>query len=1222
MINPEEVEPIQEFELKVRSTYQVEDPDQLFIDRLQKKLADRYGEIERSTESRRSLRQENYKRLISPLAWGAMAIILILALIWGIKNLVPRSEPGIISHPSPSPLMQPTPAEDAQGMIKLPTALGMPVHWPEVAISSENAPQIIQLARWGSDPISVVTWAPDGKSFALVSSTTIHIYDSLTFQVIQTIETGSSAYQIAYSPDGTKLAVGSYDAPVKIWDIASGSALQTLEGNQNGNTGLAYSPEGIILGTGTYDNEGPITLWDAASGQELRTLCSSSGYFFAFSPDWLLLATVNGHKTIKLWDVTSGEELHTLSGHTDDIYGITFSRDGSRLASWSADMVIKIWEVATGNEQSTLSVGEYISNVSFLPDGETLVYLANGKPITLWDIASNQVLGTIGAVQQGEGISLSPDGEMVLFSGRLGNVIKLYDLASGKELRKLDWQSYSVAGLAYSPDGRMVAVGLQSGEIKLLDAANGRELSNLTGHLYGVPRLAFSPDGAALASGSFDLSDKLWDVASGKELQSMPGADISWFGGMPSVAFSPDGKTLAYGAPRGQVKLFDIANNKELRTLGGTPEGGTIDDVNSVAYSPDGKILASGYGMGSITLWDATSGEQLRTLTGQQSVTALAFSPDGSILASVSKNLMIRLWDVTSWSELRAFTVPGMSGDSGMVYTGSLAFSPNGEVLAVGSDVGPFVLWDAISGDELFTLTGSAGNLAVSPDGRVMITGSANGTILVWGIAPANAAQPEAMIELPGAEISRTQEPSPTAAPEELNVEKVPIPILVTGKDLRGGGWSLDGSYFYYTDLGPLGEPGPNQAIKSLSFLDARTSEICPSIQETVTFTQDEWHFYPEGIDLNERTLWIGNNHLLYLSPFGELMALRPCSDSTENWSASLPDSISSFRYGPGDGTQILLKGEEAYWLFTPLTRQSLKLDLPAPQEGKEISLAWSPWEPKLISSRLEDRSGELWIILEFIDTATGSASPIIEVQASPVLQNSYPMYPSIGWASRDAILVDNTISGIRLYDLSSQPIQFTNLFPDLFGMEYPGMAINGWGGELKGTGERDFHLFLATETASGGQYYLYHPESGVVDQYPLDLPLIVISPAGDGSIVFANAGIQPPNNTFKVILVDSGTEPYDLVAKGHPPGPNSWSFATILPGGRQVMFSSIQGISLVDLQSGEILKFWGLENQQQYADFSSWLSPDGKSVVGFASAQEPGQGYQNQALYWLRLEP
>jgi hypothetical protein len=93
------------------------------------------------------------------------------------------------------------------------------------------------------------------------------------------------------------------------------------------------------------------------------------------------------------------------------------------------------------------------------------------------------------------------------------------------------------------------------------------------------------------------------------------------------------------------------------------------------------------------------------------------------------------------------------------------------------------------------------------------------------------------------------------------------------------------------------------------------------------------------------------------------------------------------------------------------------------------------------------------------------------------------------------------------------------------------------------------------------------------------------------------------------------------LVAKGHTPGQNSWSFATILPGSQKIMFSSIQGISLMDLKSGEILQFWGLENQQEVQDIYVMLSPDGKTMVAFSSQKEPGD-YNARAMYWLRLEP
>jgi hypothetical protein len=358
------------------------------------------------------------------------------------------------------------------------------------------------------------------------------------------------------------------------------------------------------------------------------------------------------------------------------------------------------------------------------------------------------------------------------------------------------------------------------------------------------------------------------------------------------------------------------------------------------------------------------------------------------------------------------------------------------------------------------------------------------------------------------------------------------------------------------------------------------------------------------------------------MRPNGELLSLTPCSDTADNWSSSLPDKISSLSYVPIEDSQILLKGEQAYWLFTPSTRQSVKLDLPAPEEGKDIGFARSSWEPKLISSRLEDRQGELWIVLESIDTATGSASRITEIQASLELQYSSPMSAGIERINKDKLLVYDTITGMRLYDISSQPLQFTNLFPDLFGIEYPGMGqVTAWG-TMRGTGEQDYHEILVTGGIPDGQYYIYHPESGLVDQYPLDPPLLVVFPNGEGGIWQSFVESSPSNNTYKVILVDSGKEPYDLVVNGHAAGQDSWSFATILPDARRVMFSSIDGISLVDLESGEILNFWGLINQEEYQDFNVMLAPDGKTVIGFASTKEPGQGYRNHAMYWLRLEP
>jgi len=1220
MIEPAEFEPNQEFENKVRSAIQVQDPDQIFIERLQKKLTERFKDLEQSIESGSSKWQDKFKIALSPLAWGAIALIIILSLVWGIKNLIPRSEPGISSQPSPSPLMQPTQAEGGEGMINLPTDAGMPVPWPEEAITSENAPQVTLLARWGLGMITGVTWSPDGSSFAIASTSGIHLFNAANFVGINTSLSGSNVYNIAYSPDGTMLAGGINESSVKIWDVKSGNELHTLDGYKNFITKVAFLPGGDILVTLAYEE--PIKLWDVASGRELRTLGGSDVADFDISPDGTMLASASGpgYRAIKVWDIASGEELRTLTGHTDSVFRLDFSLDGNTLASASDDNTIKLWDVVKGTELSSITVGTNpVSMIAFSPKGDILASVDFGGRLQLWDITSGQEIPTqYGDLQVGY-IDFSPDGKVILASVNTDNSIKLLDVTSGIELRSFDWQSNIVSSVAVSPDGNMIASGSYFGLITLLNSANGQVIRTLVGHTDQVANLDFSPESDMLASASWDTI-KLWDVANGNEMLTLAGQSMEGYAsGVPCVAFSPDGKILAYGAEAGQVMLWDIANNQLLHALGGQPDGGIADEVNGVAFSPDGKILASIYSSHtwSITLWDVTNGEELRTLTKPFSpsisggASALAFSPDGKYLAAAIGDKTITLWDVASGSELRT-----LLNDSEVM---RVAYSRDGDVLASTSEEWPVTLWDAVSGQVLNNMAVgqlSMSSLAFSPDGKVLVSGSWDGMIRVWGIAPGTAAQSGVATESPPVEIIPTAEPTSQATPEELALEKIPIPVLLTGEDLQPGSWSLDGNYFYYNDQGRSNEAGPDQAINSLNFLDTRMGTVCPGIQETVTFTQTGWELY-------KRTTWLGDNRFLYISPQGDLLSINPCGDSIENLSTSLPDSIISFNSGvKPDGSQVVIKGGQAYWLFTPSTQQALRLDLPAPETGKEMRFAWSSGEEKLISSRIEDRQGDLWIIFDSIEIEKGTATPVYEVRASQQLAMQDPQVAYFELASDNEIFISDTDTGMALIDISSQPARQTDHFPDLFGIVAPSMQSITTRGTVRGTGEQDYHLILATGMAAAGQYYIYHPESGVVDQYPLDPPLLVVFPSGEGGTVPSFVDSPPSNNTLRVVLVDSDTQPYDLVVKGHSPGAYSWSFATILPGARRVLFSSVQGISLVDLQSGETLKFWGLENQEQYADFSSWLSPDGKTVVGFASLAGSGQGYRNQAMHWLRLEP
>jgi Tol biopolymer transport system component len=216
-------------------------------------------------------------------------------------------------------------------------------------------------------------------------------------------------------------------------------------------------------------------------------------------------------------------------------------------------------------------------------------------PLRRAPIGPENVAGLVQLARLGNGrvsqFVFSPDGRLLAVASSLGTY--LYDAETLAEVRCIQTDT-EVLSVAFSPDGRLLASRADDGTVKLWEVATGREVRTLRGHTDWVRSVAFSPDGRLLASGADDGTVKLWEVATGREVRTLGGHTA----GVESVAFSPDGRLLASGADDRTVKLWEVATGQVVRTL-----GGHTARVLSVAFSPDGRLLAAGSDDATVRLW-------------------------------------------------------------------------------------------------------------------------------------------------------------------------------------------------------------------------------------------------------------------------------------------------------------------------------------------------------------------------------------------------------------------------------------------------------------------------------------------------------------------------------------------------------------------------------------------------------------------------------------------
>lgn len=322
-------------------------------------------------------------------------------------------------------------------------------------------------------------------------------YEDAARHLVRTFDVKIGVKSVAFLPDGRSALIAGIGG-IKILDLSNGQSIRSFAGDNRDDpmvNSIAVSRDGRHVVAGKLNG---FELWDIASGRRLRAFKGHRGFVsaIAISPNGRNCLSGGDDGRLILWDLQTGQIVHDFLGSggglTAEIKVATITPDGRfGLTGGGIDAPLQLWNLQTGrlavkfeeNKIGSVALGPFVFSVALAPDGRTAI------------------------------------------TGGSDDILYLWDLKSGKQLRKITGNTSAIGALALSPDGRFVVAGnsdktltketlaTRDVEIRLFSVANGKQPHVFTGDFKNISALAFSPDGRFVLSGGMGDKVRLWDAS-------------------------------------------------------------------------------------------------------------------------------------------------------------------------------------------------------------------------------------------------------------------------------------------------------------------------------------------------------------------------------------------------------------------------------------------------------------------------------------------------------------------------------------------------------------------------------------------------------------------------------------------------------------------------------------------------------------------------------------